>query len=300
MGCWDIFCLICGNPCHGILDGTIDAYEEEILEDKLNPKQMNELKQLKKKSKWMNKCTMLVTDGSIIHNLEEINCNVTFCNSKICVEQLTKYTKPSFIDGNFGVFLHTDCWKFIKKNYKVELSYNHLPKLKLDKDDKLLDINYGDVEKYWNQDFEFGKIVIDKKTYLCSSPLSSDKNLSQIKKNISKLNLKNDPKRIGPLVSATFYKSGDIKVGKNKKLWIIKNNKWSEINEKVIDIDMDINITKLKNNQLKFLKELPFSAQFNVKPIFISSTKSNKKDIFKMNFIMTESFKDKFDKIMNI
>lgn len=293
MGCWDVFCIICGNPCHGII---LNATE-----DKLNDKQMNEYKKLEIKSKWMNNCTMLVTDGTVIHGLVESNCNITFCNKNECVEQITYGIKPSFEQGNFGLFLHTDCWKFIKNKYNIELSYHNLPKLNLDNtyDNMVLDINYGDIESYWAQDFDFEEIVFDNKMYLCSSPLSNDKNISQIKKNISKLKLKNDPKRVGPQVSATFFESGDIKVGKNNNLWIIKNGKWSEINEKVIEINMDININKIKINQLNFLKDIPFYGEFNTKPIFIKSSKSHKKDIYEMTFIMTESYKNKFDKLMS-
>ena len=35
MGCWDVFCFICGNPCHGVHDFTIDYIQEILNTEKL-------------------------------------------------------------------------------------------------------------------------------------------------------------------------------------------------------------------------------------------------------------------------
>lgn len=47
---------------------------------------------------------------------------------------------------------------------------------------KIFNFSYGHIEKYWNQFFRFDQIILDKKQYLCSSPLKNDKNITHLKK----------------------------------------------------------------------------------------------------------------------
>jgi hypothetical protein len=275
MGCYDVFCIICGNPYHSVYSNNI-----------------KELKELKKQSKWMDKCSMLLINDQVIHNVTEVACNITFCNKsrKLCAEHIDKninlLKNCSFMDDTkYGIFIHTDCWKYIKKSYKIELKYSYLP--------KIININYGDIENYWEQEFNFQGILNDNKQYLCSSPLKNDKNINQIKKNINSLKIKNDPNRVGPSISATFYDPGDIRIGKNKKFWIIRNNRWQEINDNVIKIKLDINITKISKKKENYLKKIPFIGQYNTIPIFISSYKKINKNIYHLELLLNESYKEK-------
>jgi hypothetical protein len=288
----------------------LSGYEEiakEYFEENndMCKKFVKELKNLNRNSKWMDKCTMLLIDDKIIHGLSESSCNIQFCKKNFCATYIDKYADKSDFyftnKGLSGIFIHTDCWKFIKKNYKIDLKYSNLPKL-YDNNDKgyrkIFNFSSGIIEKYWEQDFRFNQIVLDKKQYLCSSPLKNDKNIIQIKKNINALKLKNDPKRMGPLVSATFYKEGDIKLGKNKKLWIKKNNKWLEINEKNEKIKINIDLKKINKNQENFLNKIPFIGMYNNNPIFIISSEYYR-NIYKLELIMSESYKNIFLKNIN-
>ena len=307
MGCWDVFCFICGNPCHSMFDNHIKEIKKYIDEDinssyspyfKKKIKQfkacsnlINNLKELYKKTKWMNKCSMLLVDDKIIHNMKEINCNVAFSNNKTGAEHISMGLDVEPFDNGKGIFIHTDCWKYIKKNYNINLKFSNLPPYIIDKKNynKLFNINYGEIEKYWHQDFNFIDIAIDKKEYLCLKPDLEDKNISQIKKNISQLKLKNDPDRKGPIVSATFYNEGDIKIGINKNFWIIKGKKWVEINEKPIKIKVNINFSKLTNKQRKFFYGIKYIGEYNKNPIFYLSSNE---------FILLGSFKEKL--MMNL
>ena len=306
MGCWDVFCIICGNPCHSIPHYYIDDINENLDEDiKKKPKNIiNNLKELDKNTKWMNNCTMLLLNDKIYHGFNEIACNITFCKNNLCITHIGNWTKDfdySFTNDIIcGIFIHTDCWKFIKKIYKIELKFSNLPKIKKTNNwNKIFNINYGNIEKYWNQDFNFMEIIIDKKNYLCSSPLKNDKNIAQIKKNIAVLKIKNDPKRIGPLVSATFYDNGDIKLGKNNFFWIKKNNKWLQINEKPLKINININLQKLNKKQKNFLTKIPFIGQHNTIPIFILSSILIKKNIYNLELLLIESYKNKLSETIN-
>jgi hypothetical protein len=319
MGCWDVFCCICGNPLkveytlNGINDFIKEIYNSDkinssyssttkklIKKIKLSKNIINDLNDLNKTGKWMNKCTMLLVNNQVIHNLTEISCNINFCNKKICTTHIGSWTGTNECSykssSNCGIIIHTDCWKFIKKNYKINLNFNMLPKLEYYNHNKNFNINYGDIEKYWNQEFNFCELLLDNKKYLCSSPLNNDKNIKQIKKNINYFKFKHDPKRIGPYVSATFYNDGDIKIGKNKYFWIKKNNKWTQINEKPINITIKINTKKINKKQSSFLDTLPFIGQYNINPIFIiSSTGSN--NTVTLELVLIESYKNKLSLI---
>jgi hypothetical protein len=256
---------------------------------KARPNIVNELTELDKNAQWMNKCSMLLPNDEVVYDVQEASCNVTFVNKDISVDHIYK-TDTNLFNYPYGIFIHTDCLKYIKKQYKIDLKFSHLPHLKLTYT-KLFDINYGDIEKYWAQDFNFDEVILDNKKYLCSSPLKNDKNISQIKKNISKLKLKKDSKRKGPVVSATFYEEGEIKLGNNKKFWIIKGNKWTEMNDIPIIIKIKIDILKLSKKQKKYVETLPFKGEYNIHPIFIINCK-NKKNIYELDLIVAESYKD--------
>jgi hypothetical protein len=51
----------------------------------------------------------------------------------------------------YGVFIHTDCWKYIKNEYNIELTYSHLLIINKNLDKKVFKfINYGIIEKFKN------------------------------------------------------------------------------------------------------------------------------------------------------
>lgn len=329
MGCADIWCFICGNNCSGSNDYELDEYDEkkkDILENKLSPKhskfyikyveEMDELIKcnpnirddlirLYKNTRWMINCTMLLKDDQVLHGFEEIDCWSTFKKDNKTILHFTdngiiyQNGKPIYTNP-VGLFIHTDCWNYIKDNYQIELKFSHLPPVEHHRNKKIFNINYGDIEEYWEQFFNFMNVVIDKKKYLCSSPLKNDKNISQIKKNINALKLKNNPNRKGPAVSATFYKNGNIRFGNNNNFWIIKSGKWVEIKEKIIEIKIDINLSKLNKKQYTFITSMPYIGEYNINPIFITFPDASTDFRYYTNFyfIMTESYKDIFTSIM--
>jgi hypothetical protein len=286
MGCWDIFCFLCGNRCHGAVytndvflqdveyyesgrrDNFFTAYFKPIYETyKKEPKLFDKkIKLLEKNTKWLNNCTFLCANNKIIHDCEEVSCSIDFKDKKNNI-----YKNKTYYDeeGLYGVFTHTDCWKFIKKEYNLSLNYSNLP---INIHDitkyKIFDfINYGVIEKYWNQDFNFIKMIYDGNEELAYSPLKNKLVGRNIKKIFSKLKIKTDPKRIGPAVSATFYKPNAYKVGINGNIWKVKGNKWIECKDTV------------KMKLLNPIKKIVLVGDYNNIPIFILSMKKNKKNI---------------------
>lgn len=274
MGCWDVFCFLCGNTCHGILYDIKEHFLEEInyYENKKNNKNpklfLDKLNNIKKNTMWLNKCTFLTANNKIIHGCKSVDCSISFKDKN---NNLYEHGNLFSLYDMYGVFVHTDCWKFVKNEYDIKLNYSNLPIVeRIMYSNKIFDfIDYGTIEKYWSQDFNFIDAIGESNEELCNSPLKSKLVAKNIKKIISQLKIKNDPKRKGPNVSATFYKNGIYKVGLNGNIWISKNNKWIEIKDTIK--------YKIIDDNKKILKKKIFFGDFNDKPIFILKKNFNKK-----------------------
>lgn len=79
MGCWDVFCMLCGNTCHNMLN--CDDGNEEYCNIK---------KKINSKLKWLNKCTFLTLNDKIVHGCIETSCNVSFQKGNKEYEHITK------------------------------------------------------------------------------------------------------------------------------------------------------------------------------------------------------------------
>ena len=286
MGCWDIFCFLCGNRCHeavytnevflqnieyyesGKADKIFNTYFKPIYEIyKKEPKLFEKkIKLLEKNTKWLNNCTFLCANNKIIHDCEEVSCSIDFKDKKNNIYKNRTYYDD---EGLYGVFTHTDCWKFIKKEYNLSLNYSHLPINIHDSTRyKIFDfINYGVIEKYWSQDFNFMKMIYNGNEELAYSPLKNNLVSKNIKKIFSKLKIRTDTKRMGPAVSATFYKPNTYRVGTNGNIWKVKGNKWIECKDTI------------KMKLLNPIKKIVLVGDYNNRPIFILSMKKNKKTI---------------------
>ena len=308
MGCFDVYCFICGNTCYSSDYIYSDYLYDQKLLNKLMKKEktklsnserkelsnikkmyknysdnfVKNLKELSKNTKWMNKCTMLLSSNKIVHGLEEVQCNVGFRDKKNNIYEHTGFTTKN--NENIGIFLHTDCYKYVKKKYNIELLYKDIPIINVNGYYQLKNQNYGKIEKYHEQYFDFKRLINDNNQYLCSSPLINDKNIGQINKNIKALKIKGD--RPSPSVSATFYKDGIYKLGNNKKIWKIKSGKWIEIKEPLIKKSIIVN----ENNKL--INKISFEGMYSKNPIFIISVK-NKKKMKIYTIIKTENYKIK-------
>jgi hypothetical protein len=255
----------------------------DMLEELKESKKKEDLLKLFNNTLHFVKCTFLTLDNKIIHNCYNDSCNDGFMS---LTDKETYYIfnedKIRFND-NYGVFLHTDCWNYIKNNYKIELKFSDLPVLFKDDISKkikkynstdsppLFDvIDFGKVTKYWDaQHFKYDELINDKNEWMCESLLKNNsKNTSRVKKIISQLKLKNDPKRIGPNISATFYKNNIYRIGNNGKFWITNNNKWNEIKKQVISKKY---LIKINASNFKIIYKIKKIGQYSYAPIFIDN-----------------------------
>jgi len=288
MGCWDIYCFLCGNTCHGPLGNLKEIffdnikYYQSITDQKkkklylnnylnqsyikynLDPKKfLSTLNNVNKTTKWLDKCTFLSANNKVVHGCKEISCNISFRDKKS-----NHYIQQPYFESAetmYGVFIHTDCWKFILNEYGITLTYSHLPITNFDREDnKIFNfVNYDKIEKYWEQYFNFIKMVGDSNEELCSSPLKSNLVAKNIKKVFIQLKIKTDDKRISPWTSATFYSTNTYKVGSNGNIWFIKLNKWIQIKDTI-----QYKFT-LKNKNI--IKKLVYLGSANNEPMFIYS-----------------------------
>jgi hypothetical protein len=292
MGIYDIYCFLCGLPCHSC------ELNREIIDDDINYYKKNENKKYKKNNiynyykycernkidiykeinkikiltQWVNKCTFLTITNEIIHKCIETNGNINFINKITKKEYLHMSYEQAVFEKetqNRGVFVHTACWQYIKNKYNIELKYSDLTHPFINYY-KVFNFNYGECEKYYEQIFDYIGVLYDKNEKILINPLDAkhpviDKifKLLQIKKN-----------RSGPSVSATLYKEGIYKIGENKLLWVKNNNKWVKYNDK--DGKLEIYDIQMSNFNKNKLIKIPFIAEENTKPLFILSNNNNK------------------------
>jgi hypothetical protein len=182
----------------------------------------------------------------------------------------------AYYDGciNIGVFVHTDCWKYVKNTVGINLKYSDLPILS----NKFFNISYGKIEKYWSQDFMFDSAYDNNEIDLCMSPLKNIIAAKAVNKILSQLKIVKKDRRSGPSVSATFYAKGNVKIGNDGNFWQIKNGKWNRIN-KSIDITT-VTIPYTDKKALKKLEKIPQIGDVNLTcALFVSKFVMGKKDI---------------------
>ena len=293
MGCWDVFCCICGNSCR-----QLDNYnEDEFLQVMSN----KEYKELIKKSKWLKNTTMLLQNNKVINGCREVGCNVDFKGKDgklymaVDVDNTVSYISN---DGNIGIFIHTNCWKYVKIKYKVELKYSDIPLEIINKRFKP-PIKYGDITQYQKQDMDYVKMFQDNNIHMIIDPLKNDKmNSIRLKKIINQLKLK-ATLRPSPSMSATFNKTNDIRMGNNGKFWIIKNNKWVEIKDPIIKKTVNVDYKKTKSSIIKEINGIPQIGEKNTKLIFINNFVL-KKGIYEIQFIGNDETVNKLINKMKI
>ena len=214
MGCYDIWCPICGCP----LNDSVKYNIINILKNKSEHSEdyVNFLKKIN--TSWLMKTTILLENKKAEHGFKEVNCNTGFeKNNKT-------YELHPELDEYSGIPVHTDCWKYAKKMIKHNLQFEDfqvekkvtLKKKKSRKvlktksykieNDALLNyvllnsweialqnkLNYEPAIKYWEQQFDINSLGKNiKDWYILSSPLSnnyfSKKNGERILKNIKKI-----------------------------------------------------------------------------------------------------------------
>lgn len=264
MGCWDIACVICGAPPTSSMMGGRDDYTGEILP---------ELKKYIKVIKWMNTCTILTADGDSIHGLNETDCNVAFSSPKTKMHYETvKYSVPDKYN-RYGIFLHTDCCKYVEKQIGSKLTMGHFPDHMIDSYmNYVKGISYGGIENYFQQDFNIIQLNLDKKDFMVYSPMgtgpTNKKNQQRINKVITQLKLKGKSDRKGPPVSASFYKNNIYKIGMDKQIWVTSKGKWVPYKCGVIIKSIQsLNKDRNKINLMRMLKGVE-TMQSSSNPLF--------------------------------
>ena len=304
----DAFCFACGNPGHSMIkehiDEILDIYKEYLESPKnfkyryfkklmkqidAEPNFLTKLKNLDKKAKWLNKCTILTVTDKIIHGCKDSGAGNEFEDSKgnLYYHDLHSGIYSDIPEKfNCGLLIHTDCWKTIKSQYKIDIKYSDVPAIYEKKEYYKVNskIDYKVIDKYWGQNFNFVDIVLDSNEYICESPFTNNKNASRIKNILSQMKINTDLNRKGPSVSATFYTDKIIKYGLDKKLWIKSTGKWTimkEPNEKLV---LDIKMGKINPKQRIFLNRLVCIGEPSINKVFIIGMKELKSYTYKIEF----------------
>ena len=220
MGCWDVYCSLCGLPLNTWI-------QEDI-----------------KIPKWLYKCTILLNNNKNISNAKEVSCNIHFvANNKSYYGVSLPY---------LFIVIHTDCLKFINREKNIKLKYSDFPinSILYNQNDIIrsfvFDIDYKPISNYWDQYFDIDKYIKD--THSLESPLKNNKLGKFIINIFNKLKIKTD--RIGPRVSATLYNDNDLLIGSDNNIWHINKNKWIKMDDlEIYNFIANIDITK-SNRQI--------------------------------------------------
>jgi hypothetical protein len=199
MGCWDVVCSLCALP--------LNSCSEEC-------------------KKWMHKCTLLLNNNNIVFDIEEIACNTNFYDKK----KKQNYTSLLYFPKSF-IVVHTDCWKFCKKEYGLSLKYSDFPFHKISPNNFFVidGVNYKPISNYWEQYFRIEEYL--KAGYSLDSPLKNLFLAKFIKNIILQLKIYPEPRK-SPRVSATYYKNNNLLIGNDGKIWEIwspgRCNRWGK------------------------------------------------------------------------
>ncbi len=280
MGCWDAPCIICGAP-------PTKRDDEWIYKNEEVPSDFHEL------TKWLENCTLLLPDGEIVHNYEEVGCNIRFApkgyGENYDIKAIPNAEDINIVSGyliSFGMWLHDDCWKYIKKYLGTDLSYNNIPEHPWNWQGELEGINYGQIEKYQSQDFKFYEIYQNKDQWLITSPLSMSKdaakNKTRINKILSQLKLtksevKKREKRPSPLISASLVKANAYCIGNDGKVWKKIKGKWiyqKDFTKLEVELDYKNVTTRNAPNKNIILRE---QTSYEKNPVFIKKYEISRK-----------------------
>ena len=100
MGCWDVWCPLCGCPYY-----NYDSYKKNGLKYYDDDWSIDYKKFLKEiKMDWLFKTTILLKGKKAQHNFKETGCNTVFSKGDISYD-----LHPDELIKEVPV--HTDCWK---------------------------------------------------------------------------------------------------------------------------------------------------------------------------------------------
>jgi hypothetical protein len=241
----DVYCILCGCPAYSTIITAKNNMDENIIN------------KIEDDTDWLRNCTILLPNNKLMHNMTNKYCSVFTDNKNNIIEcsQTTELINVKNGTIDFGIFIHTDCWKYVNSKIHSKLLYNNIPSHLMNKNKNYIDkINYYKIDNYWKESFDFYRCYIENNSWMCISPLSKT---LEGKKNAMRLNkimiqLKISPseynkrsKRPSPYVSASSLPKDVISIGNDKKLWIT-TDKWVKVND-VVQITVILNKVVSRN-----------------------------------------------------
>ena len=195
MGVFDVYCLICSNPTTSaeILKNYINDINLERLEAGKKPFNIDKVNEFIEKTQHLTQCYFLTEDNEIIRECYECNGCGKFKDKEDNIYGLLLHKEHNKYEKiEYGIFIHTDCWQYIKNKYSIELNFSKIKKNIINdlEDNLFVKIEYGDIiDKYiQGQYMDFENVFSDDNLYLCYSPLEyNEKNNNRIDKIIKQI-----------------------------------------------------------------------------------------------------------------
>ena len=234
MGCFDVYCALCGVRLNGGMFRDIDREPTKL--------------RIIATTRWMERCTVIVPHQKPQHGFRETACNCTF-EGKGRTYSLdnfhVQYTagKKKKAEDNAGLAVHTDCWRAARKAWKgrgLTLDHFDLRKLRtLHKTPHSYLFNhlaYGPAQVRKSQHFANDDIknIKEADRYILVSPMGTSaaakKNAARVAANARKLlqgaaasQSARTPRRAGPVRPSPSQKAREFKnqtrKGNDGKTW---------------------------------------------------------------------------------
>lgn len=257
MGCWDIYCPICGCPPRA--SGILNNYDEMV---KRVGKELTKMdcRLLVQRTKWLNKCYFMTVGNKLIKGVQEVGCNVQFGKKG----RLYTSVPCEFADDAVnGYFIHADCYQFVMKVYGIELRlgdfYVNLRK-GCDRTNLNRMINWKGIKKYQGQYMDMIGMYQSGDAWMLESPLKNRQNANRIKHVFLQWKIRSG--RSGPFVSASFYPNGTYKMGSDGYIWVVRGSRWVKVNKKPMKETVPY--------QSSLLKKIPAISFSSKEPCFIT------------------------------
>jgi hypothetical protein len=186
----------------------------------------------------MDNCTFLTASGAVISGCRTFTCDNTFQSPT--GEKYEGWTVYKPLSVHYGFVLHDDCYHYVLQTKKALRFDSFVPNRDRKQYDKQVCVDYGLIEKYWDQYFNFDQVHKDGEDYILESPLKNNadavKNQSRIRKILQQFKLK--VSRKGPEISASLCSNGEIRLGNDGLFWIKREGKWNQLPDEPVQVQV--------------------------------------------------------------
>jgi hypothetical protein len=250
MGCWTIYCLLCGGPT--INEKILTDHDKYLMlkkyeEDYANVRQRREKDRIanegnallekyakkKREYEWLNNCVILCNDGKNYWGIEWGVCE-QFYRKNNFDREINTFDRKTHLPNNY--VMHKHCHILLESTTGKKIHHDDIPGEYIVKNNftnQFSGVDYGKIKDYQHAEFNATRCFYQDR-WLLESPLSKNQNQQRVLGIIAEVfgeslspntdvhvQVKRGKLRKGPSESATLFPEGTKKLGNDGAMWII-------------------------------------------------------------------------------